>query len=89
MAVDFLKAYALTQDIDLRKRALTALVKIAVTVRDENQKLQTKHSVYKDNLQVNREDATLREMVEQAIKDFKGDTSSVDFDVVVNIKYTW
>lgn len=67
----------------------TNFLEIKISVRDDTQKLQTKHAVYKDHLQINRDDATLKEMVEQAIKDFKGDTSSVDFDVVVNIKYTW
>lgn len=67
----------------------TNFLEVKITIKDDSQKLVTRHAVYNDSLQVNRDDPALSQMVQDAIEDFKGDTESVDFDVIVNIKYTW
>jgi hypothetical protein len=64
-------------------------IEVKITVKDESQKLEKKFPLYIDNLSVNREDPSLKEMVENTIADFKGDQEDIDYDVIVNIKYTW
>ena len=64
-------------------------LEVKISVKDESRKLVTKHALYLDNVEVNNRDPTLKALVEETIKEFKGDLDSLDFDVVVNIKYTW
>jgi hypothetical protein len=60
---------------------------VKVSIKDSDQKLVRHYPVYSEGFSINREDETLKKMVEDTLKDFAGDQA--DCDITVNVKYTW
>lgn len=63
------------------------MFELNIKVKDSEQTLNHKHLVYDETVQLTHDDEVLKKHVDNAIEDFKGDTS--DMEVTVRIKYVW